>query len=148
MRLESLDGLGACAPEKNKTLTYVLPASQIKSMGLTSTAKVLDNAGISYTTTTENGQPEIKVGNKILPGFVPLNSQKSVLAAAVQGTQAEPAVTETEATPSLTTNEKKAIGFTALALLALAALASQLKSKPGAINGISTPRKKMAYTRL
>lgn len=148
MRLESLDGLGACATE-NKTLTYLLPASKLKAMGVVSTTKELDSAGIPYTTSIVNGEPVVTVGSQTVPGLLPVETKDQVVNALKSSLASDanaPALVADEAT-TLTT-QKKVMGFAALALLALAALAQQLKSKPGAMSGISTPKKKLAFARL
>jgi len=145
MRLESLDGLGACTPKENKILTYVLPASQIKSMGLTSTESALAEANVPYVKTSDT----IVAAGQTLPTYIPTSTKDHVVAALKKSLTAvaELPAKVADAASELTTTEKKAIGFTALALLALAALASQFKSKPGAMNGVPKG-KKLAFIKL
>lgn len=149
MRLESLDGFGACSPKEKKQLTYVLPSAQIKSMGLTSTAAALDQAKIPYVQTGNN----IVAKGQTLPNFIDTKNKAGIVASLQeQATPTETATVAAQATEATTTTltpfQKKAIGITALALLAMAALANQFKSKPGGMSGISTPRKKMAVAHL
>ena len=118
-------------------------------MGLTSTAAALDQAKIPYVQTGNN----IVAKGQTLPNFIDTKNKAGIVASLQQ--QATPTETATVAaqateaqTTTLTPFQKKAIGFTALALLAMAALANQFKSKPGGMSGISTPRKKMAIAHL
>jgi len=156
MRLESLDGFGACPPKGNDTpekkeLTYLLPTSQLNNMGLVSTMKVLDEAQVPYTSSIVDGKPTYQVGKETVPGFLPIKSKDQIVASLknnlttdAKATDAVPTVAESMPT----SQEKKALGIVSLAFLALAAVASALKSKPGAINGLGAPRKKIAVIQL
>jgi hypothetical protein len=148
MNLKSLDGLAACESDKGKNgkrKLLTMPASQLASMGLVSTEKVLADANIPFTATVVDGAPAYQVGNQTVAGFVQQTDAPALVSSlqtqlASQQTQQEQAQADAQKT---TTKEAKAAGLVALGLLAFAAIANEFKSKPG-VNGLGAPRKKIA----
>lgn len=145
MNLKSLDGLGACNTDgkrkDGKRKVLVMPASQIASMGLVKTEQVLADAQLPFAKIVEDGAPALQVGSRTVKGFVKATDAPALVASLRQQLATDTTTQTQQQKP--TAQEAKAVGAAALGFLALAALASALKTKTG-VNGLGAPRKKIA----
>lgn len=144
------DAAATAAEADANALTYQMSTSQLKAMGLTSTTKLLDEAGVPYATSfDDNGAPVVQVGSKTVAGFIDTATADTTVAMLKNSLAAEVAAVDQPVVATTLSNEKKALGITAIGLMALAALANSFKSKPGVVSGLGSPAsKKVALIKL
>lgn len=140
MRLESLDGLGACVPTKKR---FLVNSQQLLADGNISVGEILLKEGIESTRliNTQTNQTVYQVqtenGMVTLPSVVPLAEQSNIVAKAKGKLQAiEAVVTETVNDLPFTKDQLVTGGKWALALLLTGLTLNAIKPNRTGLSGV------------